>query len=99
MGFLLRDLVHKPFVSQDLGDLVMGQLQKHILRFYVCVDDPADPMQIVQAHQYLGCDGLDDARRNSFVPVELYDLQQVDAQDLEDHADMLAIRAFMHEVV
>jgi len=63
------------------------------------VDDPADPMQVVQADQHLLPDLLADLHWNALVLIPLDDFQQVDTQDLEDHANMFAMRTPVQERV
>ena len=63
------------------------------------MDDPAHPVQVVKADEDLFGHTADKRHRNSFVVVALHDLKQVDAEDLEDHDEVLSIGAIVQEGV
>lgn len=61
------------------------------------MDDPADAMQIVEADQHLARNLLADFKGQTFVVVELYYIQEVAAEDLKDHAEMVAVKRAVDE--
>lgn len=63
------------------------------------MDDSAYSVEEIQAHEYLSGDLLDHIERQAFVIVSLEDFKQVDSQDFEDHAEMIAIGPFVEEGV
>mmetsp|Transcript_1111 Transcript_1111/g.2099 ORF Transcript_1111/g.2099 Transcript_1111/m.2099 type:complete len:323 (-) Transcript_1111:64-1032(-) len=72
---------------------------QHVLRLQVRVDNPTDPMQVVQANKSVGRDFADDVQRNAFKVVPLDQSQHVGAHGLENHANVFSIHSKMLEVV
>lgn len=63
------------------------------------MDDSADPMQEIQSLEHLPRNFLTDIHRNALVIVPFDDLQQVAAENLKNHAKMIAILSLMNEGV
>ena len=63
------------------------------------MDNPADPMQIVQSNQNLLGHPPHEWHRNALVVVSFHDLKKIDAQDFEDHDEVLAVGATVDEGV
>ncbi len=63
------------------------------------VYNAARAVHVVKSQEDLFRDLADDMHRNALVLVAPDEAQQVLAQDLEDHANMRAIRPFVAEVV
>ena len=56
-------------------------------------------MHVIESEEDLFCDLLDEMGRDAFALVALDEPEQVLAEDLEDHADMGAVRALVAKVV
>lgn len=92
-SFFSRLLLH-----MRLDDLLhVSDLDQHVLRFQVCVDDSAFPVQVVQPQQYLLCDLLDQRHGNATVIPSLDEPQEILAQDFEHHTHMDSIRSLVFE--
>ena len=63
------------------------------------MDDAAAAVHVVEAHENLLGDLLDEGHGNALVLVPLDEPEQILAEDLEDHADVRAVRALVSEVV
>lgn len=77
-----------------LDDLLdVADLDKHVLRLQVGVDDAALPVEVVEAEQHLLCDLLHQGHADATVVPPLDEPQQVLAQHLKHHAHVCAVRA------
>jgi hypothetical protein len=56
-------------------------------------------VHLIQAQQYPICDLPNQRHGDSFILMSLYQTEQILAENLEDHADMNTIRAFMSGVI
>ena len=63
------------------------------------MNDPATPMHVVESHEYLLRDLLDEVHGDAFVLVALDETEQILAQHFEDHADVRAVGPLMAEMV
>jgi hypothetical protein len=63
------------------------------------MNDPTAPMHIIQPEQHLLGDLPDQSSRHARGLVAFDEAEEVLPEDLEDHADVLAVRADMLEVV
>ena len=63
------------------------------------MNNPAIFVHVVEPEQYLLRDLLDEVHGHALVLMALDEPEQVLAEDLEDHADVRPVRAFVSEVV
>lgn len=63
------------------------------------MNNPADPMQIVQANQNLLGHPPHEWHRNALVVIPFHDFKKIDAEDFEDHDEVLAVGATVDEGV
>jgi hypothetical protein len=63
------------------------------------MNNPADAVEEVQAHHNLTSDFLDQIEREPLVLVPLQNFEQIDAEDLEDHAEMVTVWALVEKGV
>jgi hypothetical protein len=82
-----------------LLDLVVSETQQHILGLEISVYNPADAVEEIQAHHNLTSDFLDQIERESLVLVALQNFEKVDAEYLEDHAEVVAVGPLVEEGV
>ena len=78
---------------RDFFDLVIAEADVDVLGLEVGVDDLAHAVHVIKADQALLGQLAYERERDAFVLVALNDLQEVDAEDLEDHDEVLAVRA------
>ncbi len=87
-------------LDHPLDDLLdVADLDQHVFRLEVGMDDAALPMQVVEPQEDLFCDLLDQRHRDAPMIPLLDQAQQVLAQDLKHHAHVCAIRALVLEGV
>lgn len=87
------------FVLDNALEFLLGEADEDIFGLEISMDDPADAIEEVQSHQDLPGDLLDDIDRQSLAVVLLQDLPQVDPQDFEHHAEVVAIGPLVEEGV
>ena len=75
------------------------QRERDVLRLQVSVDQPADPVHVVERHKELLCDLAHSRQWDSSVVIFLYEREQVLAQDLEGHHEVFAVEAVVEEPV
>lgn len=63
------------------------------------MNDLADSVKVVKAHQALLGHDPDKWKRSALVVVPLDDLQEVHTKDLKDHYEMLSVWAMMQQAV
>lgn len=80
-------------------DFLVSEAEKNVLWLQIRVDDSAYSVEEVQAHKDLSGDLLDEVERKSFVVVAFEDFEEVDAEDFEDHAEVVAIGTLVEEGV
>ena len=78
---------------------MLGEAEVDVLWLEISVDDLADAVQVVQAHQALLRHYTDKRQRDALVVVALNDFKQVDAKNLEDHHKVLTVRTMVQEAV
>ena len=63
------------------------------------MNDPADSIEEIKAHEDLPGDFLDKIKRKSLVVIPLQHFKQINSQDLKDHAEVVAVGTFVEEGV
>ena len=63
------------------------------------MNDPADSVKKIEAHQNLSANFFYQIQRQAFVVVPFQYLKQVDSQNLEDHTEVVAVRSLVKETV
>ena len=63
------------------------------------MNDLTDTVQIIEPHQALFCHYAYERQWHALVIVALDDFEQVDAQDLEDHYEMLTVCTVVQKAV
>ena len=86
-------------IFNDGLDLLVSQTKQHIFRFEVGVDDSANAVEEVQSHHDLSGDLLDQVQRETLVVIALEHLEQVDSEDLKDHAEVITVGTLVEERV
>ncbi len=92
-------LLPKVTLLNNLHNLLLIQTQQDVLQLQICMDQVTHPVQVVKTDQNLLRDGLADVHGDSLVVVALHDVKEVDTHDLEDHAEVVAVRASVDEGV
>ena len=78
-------------------DLVLSQCEDDVLRLEISVDDLADVVQVVKSDEALPGNLARQIDWDAFELVLLDDIEQIHAQDFEDEAEVLAVRASVDE--
>ena len=78
---------------------MLGEAEIDVLGLEISVDDLADAVQVIEAHQALLRHYADKWQRDALVVVPLNDFKQVDAKNLEDHHKVLTVRTMVQEAV
>lgn len=63
------------------------------------VNNPATPVHVIEAEEDLLRDLLDQMHWNALVLMTLDQAQEILPEDLENHADMGAVRTFVSEMI
>lgn len=63
------------------------------------VNDPATPMHVIETEENLLRNLLDQMHWNTLVLMTLDQAQEILAENLENHADMSPIRAFVSKMI
>lgn len=82
-----------------LFDFVIPETNDYILGLEIGVDDLAHAVHVIQANQALSRQSPHQRQRHAAVVIALDDFEEVDAQDFEDHDEVLAIGSMVDEGV
>lgn len=77
--------------------LVLAQGDNHVLGLQIGVDNAALTMEVVQADQDLLGHSADKWQRNALIVISFHDLEEVDAEDLKHHDEVLSVGTRMDE--
>lgn len=91
--------IGKLSLFDDLFDFLFGQAEEHVFGFEIGVDDSANSIQKVEAHEDLSGNLFDEVEGESFVVVPFEDFEQVDSEYLEDHAEVVSVGSLIEEGV
>lgn len=81
----------------DVLQLLVAEGNDGILRLEIGVNDFANTMQVVEANQNLSGHSPYQGKRNAFVVIPLHDFEEVDAQNLKDHDEVVSVGSVVHE--
>ena len=96
---MVQLLIGKLPIFDYLLDFLVGETEQDVLRFEVCVYDSANAVQEVESHGNLPCYFLDEVQRKALVVVAFQDFEEVYAQDLKNHTEVVAVGAAVEEGV
>ena len=94
---VVKLLVGQLAVFDDFSDLLWSEAEKNVLWFEISVNDSANSVEEVQAHQDLPGDFLDQIEWQSFIIVPFENFEQINTQDFKHHTKVISIRTFVQE--